>query len=222
MSTTPEIVALEKIEHWIFDLDGTIADSKMAIINSASACYQEFEIPPKPANEIASLIGRPGLDLFLNPEVALEVSNRALQWFRSHLKENGKNLTSAFDGAKNLLESLKSRGIEVSLATNKSSDLAEQVLKDLDLGKYFGFISGTDACKPKPAPDVVMACLNNYKNALTVMIGDTPDDVLAGKAAGVTTVAVNHGTRPIEELVSANPDYLVNSLSELIPLDEVK
>lgn len=211
-----EIASLNAVEHWIFDLDGTIADSKDAIVYSAMACYRDLDLPFKTPEEVASLIGRPGIELFKHSGVEDHVANNALHWFRSHLKENGGRLTHAFKGVGDLLQMLEFRGHDISLATNKSNDLAKQVLRDLDLLKYFGRISGTDNCRPKPFPDVISYCLQNSSKRVAAMIGDTPDDVKAGKAAGVVTVAVNHGTRPLDELEIAEPDYLFDSINEIV------
>jgi HAD superfamily hydrolase (TIGR01662 family) len=97
-------------------------------------------------------------------------------------------------GVKTTLRSLKDAGVKLALATNAPNRSAENVMKSVNLKGVFKIIIGTDdVVNPKPAPDMILlACERcGCKPSETVYVGDMPMDMIAGRRAGVTTVAVN-------------------------------
>ena len=109
----------------------------------------------------------------------------------------------------------------LGVVTSKESRQAEIVLRRLTLMRFFHHIQGgTPGLRIKPAPDCIIAALAalHCEPANALMVGDTPADVLAGKAAGTMTCAVTYGFGMREALFQCAPDYVIDSFGELVGL----
>jgi HAD superfamily hydrolase (TIGR01509 family) len=107
----------------------------------------------------------------------------------------------------------------LGIVTTKELGQAEIVLRRLALTPFFQHIQGgTPGLRLKPAPDTVLAALSTLHCAPphALMVGDTPADILAGKAAGTPTCAVTYGFGRREALVQCAPDYVIDSFNELV------
>ena len=109
------------------------------------------------------------------------------------------------------------------MVTTKAQEQAETVLRQLHLTPFFQHIQGwVPGLQLKPAPDAVLAALAALRCAppQALMVGDTTADILAGKAAGLKTCAVTYGFGSTEEIQHCQPDYVLDTFSDLVRLVE--
>ncbi len=205
----------------IFDLDGTLIDSVGDIAFSVAWVLRQRGLAPLAIERIHRLIGRPPQEIFAAAGLHdHEDLKAAVIDFRRHLREHLGRHSSTYPGVGDLLSSLRDAGALIGIATTKPTSLAAAAIGAAGLIDHIDHVQGTDAFPPKPAPDVVLRCLRALNSQHGVMVGDTPDDVLAGRAAGLWTVAVLHGTRSEAELRSVAPDFVIPKIAALagIPL----
>jgi phosphoglycolate phosphatase len=139
--------------------------------------------------------------------------SRFLEYYNVHLTDN----TPLYPGVKETLEALGN--FRKVVITNKRQEASEKILQALGVSQYFDSIAGSDTTPGrKPSPIPIQFVLEKYglKPEDAVIIGDSNFDIEAGKAAGIKTIAVTYGYRPVEELQKA--DYIVNSMPEVIPI----
>ena len=116
------------------------------------------------------------------------------QVYRRHFAQYGTQYTQTFPGVRDTLSRFSSMALAV--VTTKAQDQAEMVLQQLALAHHFRHVQGARPGIPlKPAPDSLIAALAALACApeQAMMVGDTPADILAGKAAGMRTCAVTYG-----------------------------
>ena len=206
-----------RAEAVIFDLDGTLVDSAAEIAYSINHVMMQRGNDELPVDAVRRLIGRPPSEIFemagWRDPTAIEV---AVLDFREHLARHIGERSTVFPGVVGLLERLAAMGIATAVATTKPTGLARLAVKAAGLSKLLQHVQGTDGFPPKPSPDVVQRALSRLGVSNGLMVGDTPDDIHAGRAAGLQTVALLHGTRPAEELQMAEPDLLLDQISDLM------
>jgi HAD superfamily hydrolase (TIGR01549 family) len=133
--------------------------------------------------------------------------------------QQDSGLTQLYPGVVDTLQALSPfvRGI----VTTKEPAAARMVVRRLGLSRFFQHLQGsTSELRLKPAPDTVLAALEALHGipAQTMMVGDTPADMLAGQAAGVLTCAVTYGYGRRQALLQCRPDHVIDSFPELLPL----
>jgi HAD superfamily hydrolase (TIGR01549 family) len=201
----------------LFDWDGTLVDSRQTVVEAYRSATNEVlavEYPATPAEEESVLTGHSRVSL---AEVAPdpEALERVLTALASAYLVATPAL--AFPGAAELLDELRGGGVAVGIVTSKIRGSFEHDAAALGLtDRIDAAIGGDDGYPPKPDPAPVLACLAalDIAPADALFVGDGPDDVTAGRAAGVRTVAALHGFAP-ETVLAAGPDRTVKSLGEL-------
>lgn len=206
---------LDEVRTMVFDLDGTLVDSAGDITASASHALVEHGYSERTVAQVRPYIGRPAAEIFTAAGVPDSEVGDLVSVFRAHLADTCGPGTVPFPGVVDLLASLGRAGIPVGVATTKPTRLASVVLERVGLLPLIAHVQGTDGFEPKPAPDVILRCLEVLTGLPAAMVGDTPDDVHAGRRAGVITVAVLHGTRADDELRRADPDLTLPSIVDL-------
>jgi HAD superfamily hydrolase (TIGR01549 family) len=200
---------------FIFDLDGTLFDSSIQILKAANIARESYNQRHLSKHEADLVIGLPASELFSDLQLTqLEVSEIVGQ-FRSELHKEVLAGNKSYPKAKSLLKSIKEAGHVSGVATSKPQYLAEAVVENSPLRKYLTEIHGTGPARPKPEPDVVLNCFKALGVIEAFMIGDRPEDVAAGIAAGVKTIGIAQTVFTKEELLFAGADYVYTSLSEL-------
>jgi phosphoglycolate phosphatase len=211
---------------FLFDLDGTLIDSKEDIAKSVNLALVRLQQPRIPEARIIEFVGDGISNLMqqalheasgLEPEPdAVHRSVEALMLeYENHLLDS----TRLYPGVQEALDALWWGTFGV--VSNKPEGLSRRVLDGLGLAESFCVILGGDSLpqrKPDPAPLLkAMACCG-AEAAESVMIGDSPADIYAGKAAGLTTCGFSGGFRSRSELLEAGCDFLVENLTELTRL----
>jgi len=204
----------------IFDWDGTLADTRFAIIESFQkvlvevGCFVEDEFIERRIGigaqntfrEALSAKGIPFSDALLDDLVQKRTE--------IHLGLVGK--PSLFDGALDLLNSLCGR-LRMALATMSNRRVIDRLLLQLGLGEYFDVVISVDeVSQPKPKPEIFLRCASKLKSRPEdcVVIEDSIFGVRTAKDAGMKCIAVTTGAYSMEELGKEGADLLVASLTE--------
>lgn len=210
---------IARVSGVIFDLDGTLIDSRRDIAEAANRALQQAGYAELPHEELESYVGD-GAPLLMARAARLDAKDprvRALVAdFLDYYVQHPVDHTSLMPGALQALDELK--GYALGVCTNKPRRTSVAVLRGLRLEAYFsGVVAGDDLPQKKPDPAMVLetARLMGVPVAEVLMVGDGPQDVLSGRAAGAYTVGVRGGIQAFERLAAAAPDRMLDSLSEL-------
>jgi phosphoglycolate phosphatase len=206
------------------DLDGTLIDSRRDItlaFQYALRCVVEGALPDETA--IAQHIGKPLAHMAGELGYPLSPAQLTifLDTYRSRYAAFCTYHTRPYPGVTTTLHALSS--LTFGVVTTKAQEQAEMVLRQLQLASFFQHIQGwIPGLQLKPAPDAVIAALAALRCApqQALMVGDTTADILAGKAAGLKTCAVTYGFGSLEELQHCQPDYVIDTFSDLVRLVE--
>ncbi len=207
----------------VFDLDGTLLDTLGDLRDSVNYSLSKNSLPQRSTEEIRSFVGN-GIRLLIERSVpqttSVDLVDKCFQDFKAHYKENSANLTKAYDGINELLYELKSRGVKLSVVSNKA-DFAVKTLVDAYFPDIFDCAVGEkEGVKRKPAPDTVFAVideLNVNKNEV-VYVGDSDVDIETSKNAAIPCISVTWGFRDKEVLEKLCPEYIVDSPEEILNL----
>lgn len=207
------------------DLDGTLVDSSQDIAAAFEYAWQSVigGIPPSAAM-IVRHIGKPLAEMVseLGGKLSPSLLRAFVAMYRQMYSRQDSRLTRPYPEVILSLQALSA--FRLGVVTTKESDQAEMVLRRLALLTFFQHIQGgTRKLRLKPAPDNVIAALAalHCEPAHALMVGDTPADVLAGKAAGTTTCGVTYGFGAREALVQSSPDFVIDSFGQLPELVRV-
>jgi pyrophosphatase PpaX len=200
----------------VFDLDGTLADTINLIVESYQYAFRTVIGREEDPDVIRSWIGRPLIGAFRDhsPEHADELYATYLQWNA----DNTERLIRDYDGVVAVLADLRAAGVAVGVATSKRRESAEQAMDILGISEHVEVLvamEDTERHKPDPTP-LLLALERMGRSAIgAVYVGDAVVDVLAGKAAGMDTVAVTWGAGLPEPLEAVRPSAVVTTADEL-------
>jgi len=208
----------------IFDLDGTLIDSRQDLANSINAMLRHFGKKELPHEVIASYIGD-GAPMLVrrslgDPDDENFVQDALLYfmaWYREHKLDN----TYVYDGIKDALQAIqKSRDgqpLKMAVLSNKPVGPSRAIVEALGLGPYFFQVYGGNSFHTKkPDPAGVQALLEEASAFAeeTIIVGDSDIDVLTARNAGIFSVGVTYGLAP-HTLEDAHPDVLIDKPHEL-------
>jgi phosphoglycolate phosphatase len=204
----------------LFDLDGTLIDSKLDIADAANAARARFGLPPLPVAGVLPFIGfgiRHLIAGVLDTKDETRVEDglkAALAHYDGHLGEK----TILFEGARELLEELNRRGIACGVVSNKPHPLTLRTLQILRINHLFKAAFGDQpGVRRKPDPEAVHVALQLMGVAATdcVFVGDSSVDVETARNAGMPAILLTHGFGDLQEARNMDPDLIAHSLSEL-------
>lgn len=209
------------IRNILFDLDGTLLDTNELIIQSFQHTYQRHLNKQVDKEEIVKTFGEI-LKITLDREFG-EASEEAIKTYRNFQIGNFEKLIAIRIGVKEGVKELYRQGYKLGVVTSRLNDSAIKGLKHFGLMDYFESIIGaddTDIHKPDPTPAFMALEELGGKAEETLLVGDSPFDILCGKNAGITSVLVGWSALPMEMLLKCEPDYVVDSMEELLALVE--
>ncbi|NIS60382.1 MAG: MtnX-like HAD-IB family phosphatase [Proteobacteria bacterium] len=202
----------------IFDLDGTLIDSYDAIHIGLNEVFNHFGIPPLPYHQLGEHLGG-SLEEILRAFLLSHQLEEAKSIFRNKYRDIYLGKTSLLEGAKAVIEELSRRSIQLAVASNKSAKFCRKLLSHLGIDRFFTTIAGVgDGLRPKPFPDMVNAIVLDLglRPEEVVMVGDTVEDIEAGKSAGVDVYALSSGYQPLEKLIRKRPRRILRELKDLL------
>ena len=206
----------------IFDFDGTLADTRRGILDTAQEVLRRMGREPADEQALAATIGLPLRENFTRGAGFSETeADEAVAIYRSIFDEVAVPSITAFPGVEEVLSTLDARGIPMAVATSRGQRSLELLMHHLGLDRYippercFGVET---VARPKPAPDIIYVILGKLgvKPEETLVVGDTTFDIELGKAAGCFTCGVSYGNQSAGQLAGASPDYLLDDLRKLL------
>jgi phosphoglycolate phosphatase len=203
----------------IFDLDGTLCDTRLDIAASTNHVRTSFGLEPLSTHEIERLVGhgaRTLVERALGPErksLHDEGERRLLEYYVEHCLDQ----TRAYDGLVELIDSLSPIGVRFAVVTNKLFHLTMKILEGLDLARRLAVVVGGDTfAERKPHPRGIEHVLDSVgaERGRALMVGDSWIDVEAARAARIAVCGVLWGFDS-EGLRAASPDSLVADAASL-------
>ena len=181
----------------IFDLDGTLIDSKQDLIRSVNAMLSELRRAELPAETISGYIGH-GAPLLvaraLGDGCTEEERQRALQFFLGYYEEHKMDTTCPYPGVPETLNKLTA--MPMAVLTNKPVRISVRILEAMGLSKYFQAIYGGNSFqtkKPDPLGATTILRELNAEPREALLVGDSEVDILTARNAGTLAAAVNYG-----------------------------
>ncbi len=210
----------------MFDLDGTLIDSVPDLAEAVDRMLVEMGRAPAGVEKVRDWVGNGarvlvrralagGLD---HAAVGEAETEEALARFLD-IYADCHNLTALYPGVHELLEALSTTAVELAVVTNKPERFVAPLLEQVGLGGYFRWIIGGDTLpqqKPDPAALLQVMHLAGVEAAQSLFIGDSRNDVLAARAAGVPCIAVSYGYNHGRPIAEEKPGLVVDSLAELL------
>ena len=209
----------------IFDLDGTLIDSRLDLIHSVNAMLRHFHRPELPGDVVASYVGD-GAPMLVRRALADPEDEKflkeALDFFLAYYREHKLDYTKAYPGIPELLEQIGSNGAQRKMAvlSNKPVNPSRAIIEALGLAGFFVQVYGGNSFETKkPDPLGVKTLLRETGTSPdhAMIVGDSSIDVLTGRNSGIATCGVTYGFAP-HTLCEAPPDVLVESPHELAEL----
>jgi phosphoglycolate phosphatase len=210
----------------IFDLDGTLIDSRLDLIHSVNAMLRHVERPELPGDLIASYVGD-GAPMLIrralgDPRDEAFVKE-ALDYFLSYYRVHKLDFTRPYDGVNEMLEAIrngKQVGRQMVVLSNKPVNPSRAIVEALGLADFFARVYGGNSFPTKkPDPHGVRMILRESKVRAEegLIIGDSSTDVITGRNAGLWTCGVTYGFAP-HTLCEAPPDVVVDSPQDIAEL----
>ena len=212
----------------IFDLDGTLIDSRLDLVHSVNAALRHLGRPELPDDLIASYVGDGAPTLIrrtLGPEANDEaLVRKGLEFFLSYYREHKLDHTRVYDGVREALLAVRhSRdGVQRKMAvlSNKPVVPSRAIVESLGLGDFFVKVYGGNSfATKKPDPEGAQTILRETGAAAeeTLLVGDSGVDIATGRNAGLWTCGVTYGFAP-HTLEQDPPDVVIDTATELAEL----
>ncbi len=209
----------------IFDLDGTLIDSRLDLVHSVNAALRHLQRPELPEDVIASYVGD-GAPMLIRRALGDDADNEplvrsGLEYFLAYYKQHKLDHTTVYSGIREALAAIKngSNGASRKMAvlTNKPVNPSRAIVTELGLGEFFMSVYGGNSfATKKPDPEGARAILSEAgaQPEETLIVGDSAVDVATARNAGLWSCGVTYGFAP-HTLGADPPDLLLDSPSEL-------
>jgi phosphoglycolate phosphatase len=203
----------------IFDLDGTLIDSRLDLVHAVNATRAEAGRGPLPDEQIFSFVGNGAPVLVqraMGPEASEEEVANALEFFLDYYRHHALDYTILYPGVGEALRGLHASGARLAVLTNKPVRISERIMQGLGLAPLFFRIYGGNSFNHKKPHPVGIEMLRAEANATaedTWMVGDSWVDVQTARNAGVASCGVTWGFQP-ETFREFPPDVLVDRMEE--------
>lgn len=181
----------------VFDLDGTLIDSKRDLVQSVNATLRKMSRAELPEDLVASYVGSGApvlISRVLGATAKPEELQNALKFFLAHYEEHKLDFTKEYPGVREALDQL--RGVPMAVLTNKPVNISKRILEGLQLAKYFRAIYGGNSFatkKPDPLGATTILTELGVAAGNAAMVGDSEVDVQTARNSGMIAAIVNFG-----------------------------
>lgn len=206
---------------FIFDLDGTLIDSKLDLAHAVNATRAHLDLPPLEHELIFSYVGNGAPVLIrrvLGPEAPEDLVNHALEYFLAYYREHMLDYTVLYPGVRETLEKLDNGERRLAVLTNKPVRISAAILDGLNVGQHFFRVYGGNSFEQKkPDPIGIETLLREAgaRKERTLMVGDSAVDIQTARNAGIPCCGVTYGFQP-ESLAACPPDFLIERMDKLL------
>ena len=213
-----------KIKLLVFDLDGTLIDSRLDLIHSVNAMLRHLDRPELPGDVVASYVGD-GAPMLVRRALGDPQDeaflDRGLQYFLDYYREHKLDYTHLYDGVKEALTAIRQsqngNSRRMAVLTNKPVNPSRAIVEALGVAEFFTSVYGGNSFPTKkPDPQGLLTILREMNAAPeeSVMIGDSSIDIVTGRNANLWTCGVTYGFAP-HTLPDATPDVVADAPQEL-------
>lgn len=200
----------------VFDLDGTLVDSVELIALSFQHAIREVLGREASREEAMQHVGTPLREQMVR--ISPEQADELVAVYREFNHREHDRMLKLYDGILDLLNELTKAGCRLGLVTSKSRPTTQMAFDLTGIEPYFdATVCCDEAPGNKPSPDPIFFCLEKLEisTADAAYVGDSPADIQAAHAAGVTGIAVTWGVFDTKALAAEKPDILVHTMSQL-------
>ncbi len=206
----------------LFDLDGTLTDSSLGIINSVKFALDKYGMDYDEKN-LYKFIGPPLIDSFVDMfGFSNEEARKAIKIYRSYYAEKGIFENHVYPGIEDMLIDLKSAGKRLLVSTSKPEVFAVKILEHFGIAKYFDFIAGSnmDETRAKKCEVIAYALEETgiTDKSKTVMVGDREHDIIGAKLTGLDSIAILYGFGNEEEFIKAGATYIAETTQDVVKI----
>jgi len=203
----------------IFDLDGTLVDSRLDLANAVNAMRSHLGMGPLTNERVYTYVGN-GAQVLVRRSLGEQVTDpeveKALAFFMEYYGAHDLDYTTLYPGVRQSLDRCRDAGKRMAVLTNKPTAMSRHILEGLGVGGHFFRIFGGDSFEQKkPHPIGVETLMQEagVDRARTMMIGDSSVDVATARHAGIACCGVTYGFQP-ESLADPAPTLLVDSMEQ--------
>lgn len=207
----------------LFDLDGTLIDSNELIFKSFEYTFEQVLQQRIPREIIARTFGKPLVEVM--PEFSADKTDLLLQVFAEYNQQHHDAEVQIFPHVGETMAALKQLGLKIAVVTSKKRFSAERGLTNFGLEQYVDEVitpESTVMHKPHPEPALRAMELLSLHPEQTIMVGDSSYDILCGRRAGCRTALVSYSVVDMAELMTYQPDYILHTLQDLLPIVQVE
>jgi phosphoglycolate phosphatase len=204
----------------IFDLDGTLVDTKLDLAQAVNTTRSHMGMAPLENQRVYSYVGNgaPSLiRLALGNQASEAEVQEALEFFLEYYREHYLDYTTLYPGVKESLDRLRAAGKRMAVLTNKPVRISRLIVDGLGVHDHFFQVYGGnsfDFKKPHPIGVEALRKETGVSRDRTLMVGDSSVDVQTARNAGIPCCGVTYGFQP-ETLIDPAPDLLVDRMEEL-------
>lgn len=208
----------------IWDLDGTLLNTLDDLAASTNAALAQCNLPQRTTDEIRRFVGN-GLHKLIERAVPeLGESHPKFQQvydgFVAHYADHSKDHTCPYEGIIETLDSLRARGIQLAIVSNKIDFAVKALSKDYFGDRMMSAVGDDPSRRKKPAPDNVLEAMRqtNVSAQESIYVGDSDVDVFTAKNAGIPCIAVTWGFRSEESLREAGAEFIAHVPGDIIKI----
>ncbi len=206
----------------LYDLDGTLVDSKEDLAIAVNRTLSDLGYPTRSHAELYTFVGN-GVKMLLSRAVGGDTHpdrlTHAIDVFRGHYLDSLTTHSTLYPGVDDVLTEFSH--LQQAIVTNKPMVYTDGIVNNLGLRDRVGLVLGGDSTPHlKPNPAMLNAALDHFGVAPehAIMVGDGLPDIGAARAVGIPCALLTCGMGPPDKLRAARPDYLLDHMSELIPV----
>lgn len=215
-------MAKSSVDLMIFDLDGTLIESKWDIAHSVNFTLAELGLPQRPIEEIFGFVGD-GVKRLLR--LAVGEGNQvkfeeALKIFRGYYLEHCLDRTTFYPGIEPMLQHFSRK--DKTIATNKSIEYTRVILNGLGPQHFLYMVGGDNGFGLKPEPGMLVHIMEHMgaSKERTILVGDSTNDINGGHNAGIRVCAVGYGMGNRAKMEACQPDWFIEKPEQLMEIFE--
>ena len=209
-----------KYKYIIFDLDGTLSDSKEGITKCVQYALGKMGIIEDNLEDLEHFVGPPMVEQYMKAYgMSKDDAFKALDFYRERYTPIGIYETKSYPGIKEILDACKSKDFKIGMATSKPEGMAEEVAKYLEIYDYFDYICGAQLYGSRQSKADVLKRLfdiSDFVKEESVLIGDTKFDMEGAKLFGIDSIGVNWGMGTEQEMLEHGASKVFDSYEDLI------